>query len=55
MSEKIFWECEMKIVFVSVVLFMGFVGCASKSHYGSYDQANRASQKAHMELQRDVK
>ncbi len=45
----------MKIVFVSLVLLMGFAGCASKSHYGSYDQANRANDKAQMQLQRDVR
>ena len=45
----------MKIVFISLVLFMGFVGCASKSYDGSYNQANRASEKAQMQLQRDVK
>ena len=45
----------MKIFLVVSFLVVGFSACASKSHSGSYEQANRASSKAHMELMRDVK
>ena len=47
----------MKFLIVSLFLLAVFGGCSTShiNHDGSYDQANSASQKAHMELHRDVK
>jgi len=47
----------MKIFLMGILVVLGLSACASKStgHDGSYDQANRASEKAQMQLQRDVK
>ena len=43
----------MKILFISLLIVVGFNACSSHNPNGSYERANAASEKAHEKLDRE--